>query len=179
MRSQRTFHIAADPEEVLSLRLDAAATPPGVEMAIVYESPDVEGSTYEWSFRLLGVSVSGITVVTEYAPGERLSFRNVGVMESTATWTVAPEEGGTLATSDVETRHRIPLVGRLLDLAPRTADDEGDRVEHRPDRGVAREQPGDGRVHVTGTARCRTPWRLRAAARTGQSVRAPRCRLRA
>ncbi len=115
MRMTTAMHVDAEPEEVVSFMLDSSVNPPGMTMAPVYETPGIEGSVYEWSFKLFGVPQKGIMIITEYVPGERLSDRNLGAMESTGTMTFEPENGGTRVTMNTAARLTIPLIGRFLD----------------------------------------------------------------
>jgi carbon monoxide dehydrogenase subunit G len=115
MRMTKTMHVDAEPEEVMSVLLDASVNPPGMSTAPVYQPAGVEGSVYEWSFRIVGVPQKGIQIITEYVPGERLSFRNFGAMESTGTMTFEPENTGTRVTLTTEARLTMPVIGRFLD----------------------------------------------------------------
>jgi len=115
MKMTKAMHVGAEPEEVMSTLLDSSVNPPGMKVAPVYEPPGIEGSVYEWSFRIVGVPQKGIQIITEYLPGERLSFRNFGAMESTGTMTFEPEDKGTRVTVNTEARLTIPLIGRFLD----------------------------------------------------------------
>lgn len=115
MRMTKTMHVDAEPEEVMSVLFDASVNPPGMSMAPVYEPAGIEGSVYEWSFKIAGVPQKGIQIITEYVPGERLAFRDFGAMESTGTMTFEPEDTGTRVTLDTEARLTIPVIGRFLD----------------------------------------------------------------
>lgn len=117
MKLTRTMHVDAGPEEVMSVMLDSSVNPPGMTMGPVYEAQGMDGSVYEWSFKLAGTTQKGIMVITEYVPGKRLSSRNFGALESTSTMTFEPEGGGTRVTVDAESRLTIPLIGRFLDRA--------------------------------------------------------------
>jgi carbon monoxide dehydrogenase subunit G len=115
MKMTKVMHVDAEPEEVMSVMLDASVNPPGMTSTLVYETTRIEGNVYEWSFKLFGVPQKGIHIVTEYVPGERVSFRNFGAMESTGTMTLEPENGGTRVTLSTAARLTIPLIGRFLD----------------------------------------------------------------
>lgn len=107
--------VAADPSEVLSAVLDNTVNTPDTTMTPVIETEDVAGTVYEWTFRLAGVPLHGVMVITEYVPDERLSLRNFGALESTATMLFEPKDGGTRVTVRVRSRLRVPLVGRFVD----------------------------------------------------------------
>jgi hypothetical protein len=102
INATKTVHIAAAPEQVFSFMLDSTATPKGMTMEAVYESSDVVGSSYEWTFKMLGIPRKGVTVYTDYVPGERLSSRNLGAMEGTSTVTVEPDDGGSKVTYEMD-----------------------------------------------------------------------------
>jgi hypothetical protein len=115
MRATKTMHIDATPEQVFSSMLDATFTPPGMDMEVVYESPDVVGTSYEWTFKVFGMPRKGVTVCTDYVPGERAVFRNFGAMEGTQTEIVEPDNGGSKVTHEMNSRVAVPLIGRFLD----------------------------------------------------------------
>ena len=115
MRVTRTMHVDAEPEELLAFFVDSSATPPGMTMEVVHESPEVVGNSYEWTVKMLGIPRKGVTVYTEYVPGERVTFRNFGALQGTATWTVEPAAGGSKATIEWEAHLAFPMIGRLFD----------------------------------------------------------------
>jgi hypothetical protein len=95
--------------------VDQSVNPPGMTMEAVYESPAVVGNSYEWTFKMLGLPRKGVTVVTEYVPGERVASRSFGAWEGTSTWTVEPEDGGAKATVHVAIRLGVPAIDRFFD----------------------------------------------------------------
>lgn len=115
MRTTKTFHVEAAPQAVLEALLDTTVNPEDLTMASVYETPGIEGSTYEWSFKWAGLRQRGTMIVTEYVPGERVCFRNFGAIESTSSMTFEPENGGTKVTLDATAQLTLPLIGRFLD----------------------------------------------------------------
>ena len=115
MRATKTMHIDATPEQVFSYMLDSTFTAPGMTMEVVYESPDVVGTSYEWTFKMLGVPRKGVTVCTEYVPGERVVWRNFGALEGTQAETVEPDNGGSKVTHEMNSRIGVPLISRFLD----------------------------------------------------------------
>jgi carbon monoxide dehydrogenase subunit G len=109
------MHVDATPEQVFSFLIESMATPSGMTMEVVHESPDVVGNSYEWTFKMLGIPRKGVTVVTDYAPDERITFRNFGAMEGTQTATVEPDNGGSKLTAQMDSRLAVPLISRFLD----------------------------------------------------------------
>ncbi len=121
MKATKTMHIDATPDQVFSFMLNSTATPAGMTMEAVYESPDVVGNSYEWTFKMLGIPRKGVTVCTDYIPGERIVFRNFGAMEGTQTETVEPDNGGSKVTHEMDSQIAVPLIGRFLDPMLRKA----------------------------------------------------------
>ena len=116
MRATKTMHVDAKPELVMSFFVDSTNTPPGMTMEAVYESPDVVGNSYEWTVKMMGIPRKGVTVYTDYVPGERIATRNFGAMEGTSTVTVEPEDGGSKVTHEMENHFLpIPLIDRFLE----------------------------------------------------------------
>ena len=115
MRATKTMHIDATPEQVLSYMLDMTFTPPGMAMEVVHESPDVVGNSYHWTFKMLGMARKGVTVITDYVPGERAVFRSFGALVGTQSETIEPENGGTKVTHEMDGHLAVPLIGRFLD----------------------------------------------------------------
>lgn len=115
MRATKTMHVDATPEQVFSFLTDTTATPKGMTMEAVHETPDVVGTSYAWTFKMLGLRRKGVTVVTDYVPNERAVFQNFGAMEGTQTETVEPENGGSKVTHQMDSHLAIPLIGRFMD----------------------------------------------------------------
>ena len=115
MRATRTIRVDATPERVMSFFLDSTATPRGMTMKAVYESPDVVGNSYEWTFKMLGIPQKGVTVYTDYVPGERITSAEFGAMEGTSTVTIEPEGDGSKVTMEMDSHFSVPLIGRFLD----------------------------------------------------------------
>mgnify|MGYP001823116349 CR=1 FL=1 len=115
MRAIKTMHVDATPEQVFSFLMDSTATPRGTTMDVVYETPEVVGTSYEWTFKMLGMPRKGVTVCTDYVPGERLVFQNFGAMEGTQAVIVEPDNGGSKVTHEMDSRLPVPLISRFLD----------------------------------------------------------------
>lgn len=115
MRATKVIHVDATPKQVFSFLVNSTATPSGMTMEAVHESPDVVGNSYAWTFKMLGLPRKGVTVVTDYVPDERITFRNFGAMEGTQTATVEPENGGSKLTAQMNSRLAVPFISRFLD----------------------------------------------------------------
>jgi hypothetical protein len=95
--------------------LDRTTVPPGIALETVHESPGGVGNVYEWTYRLLGLPVRGVTVYTQCEPHRRVACKHVGMVGATAVFTVEPDNGGTRLTRAVDFKVRIPGFGRLLE----------------------------------------------------------------
>jgi hypothetical protein len=117
LRTTKTFDIAAEPGDVFRYLIDAEVSPPGVEMRMepVHETPEGVGNVYRWTWKMLGLRFTGITVYTEYVPDQRMSWKDFGLIENANTWIIAPDDDGTRLTVHINTKLRIPLLGRLLE----------------------------------------------------------------
>lgn len=115
MKFTRTMHTDAAPEVVTSYLIDAEAMPPSFDMKAVYEAPEVVGSSYEWTGKMLGITRKGVSIYTEYIPGERVAFRNFGAMEGDSSWTVEPDNGGSKVTAEIDAGLNLPVIGRLFE----------------------------------------------------------------
>ena len=115
MKATKTIHVDAKPEEVMSFFLDSTATPKGMSMEAVHESPDVVGNSYEWTFKMLGIPRKGVTIYTDYVPGESIAYQNFGAMEGPSTVTVERDNGGSMVTHEMDSRLAVPLISRFLD----------------------------------------------------------------
>ena len=115
MRATKTMHIDATPEQVFTFMMDSTATPEGMTMEVVHKTPDYVGTSYQWTYKVLGMPRKGVTVCTDYVPGERMAFRNFGMMEGTQTAIVEPDNGGSKVTHEMDSRLAVPLISRFLD----------------------------------------------------------------
>lgn len=114
MRATKTVHVDAKPEDVFSFMFDSTVTPKGMTMEVVHETPDVVGTSYEWTFKMLGLPRKGVTVITDYVPNKRAVFQNFGAMEGTQVETVEPDNGGSKVTHEMDSRLVIPVIGRFM-----------------------------------------------------------------
>ena len=115
MKATKTMHVDATPEQVFSFLVDSTATPRGMTMEVVHSGSDVVGNSYEWTFKMLGIPRKGVTVCTDYVPGERIVFRNFGAMEGTQAVNVEPDNGGSKVIHEMDARLPVPFFSRFLD----------------------------------------------------------------
>jgi carbon monoxide dehydrogenase subunit G len=111
----RCDHLDMAPQVVFDRIVDPTSVPPGMTIKRVNEDTDGVGNVYEWTYRLLGIPVRGVTVYTEYEPSRRFACRNLGFVAATVVFTVEPEEGGTRLTREMDFEVHVPLLGKLLE----------------------------------------------------------------
>ncbi len=73
------------------------------------------GTTYDWTYKMLGISFSGKTEVVEYKPGERYVTKSSGGIESTWTYSLKAEAGRTQMNLVVDFTIPIPVLGRFAE----------------------------------------------------------------
>ncbi len=71
------------------------------------------GTTWRWTWVLLGMEFTGTGRSLDYQPGKRYSFRTEGGLESTWTYEVAPEGSGTRLSIRVEYQAPEGVLARL------------------------------------------------------------------
>lgn len=64
--------------------------------------PSAVGTTWKWTWVMLGIEFEGHGRCIEHEPGKRYSFKTEGGIESTFTYEADPAETGTNLTVDVE-----------------------------------------------------------------------------
>ena len=85
------------------------------------------GRTYDWTYKMLGISFSGKTEVVEYKPNERYVTKSSGGIVSTWTYSFKAEAGGTQMNLVVDFTIPIPVLGRFAErLALRQTEREAD-----------------------------------------------------
>ena len=85
------------------------------------------GTTYDWTYKMLGISFSGKTEVVEYKPNERYVTKSSGGIVSTWTYSFKAENGATQMTLVVDFAIPIPVLGRFAErLVLRQTEREAD-----------------------------------------------------
>jgi uncharacterized protein YndB with AHSA1/START domain len=136
--SVQRIHIDAPPEVAFAYMADVAKVARMNHMTIttIHETPDKVGTTYAFTYRLLGLPATGTMVITEYVQDQRLAFRASHPCDCTSVWTFAPADGGTDFTSEGSFRSAIPGLGalyaRLMGFMFRTG--MGPRMKDRIER---------------------------------------------
>lgn len=87
------------------------------------------GYSNRWVYKMAGIRFKGTSEGTERVPNQRLVRKTKGGVESTQTWTLQPEAGGTKVTFTVEYTVPIPVLGKLAEaIIVKMNDHEGDLV---------------------------------------------------
>ena len=88
--------------------------PSMVEVKDVKRLPN-GGNEFRWVFKMVGMHFEGTSVDAELVANQRVVSRTKGGIQSTITWTLQPENGGTKATFVAEYTVPIPLLGKLAE----------------------------------------------------------------
>lgn len=93
----RSLHIDADPAKVIEYIADVENHPafigPLTSVKSLQGDPKQIGTSWEWSFVMVGVEVQGSAETVEYQPAAAFGFKTAGI-ESTFRYRVVPEEAG-------------------------------------------------------------------------------------
>ena len=85
------------------------------------------GRTYDWTYKMLGISFSGKTEVVEYKPNERYVTKSSGGIVSTWTYSFKAETGRTQMNLVIDFTIPIPVLGKFAErLALRQTEREAD-----------------------------------------------------
>jgi carbon monoxide dehydrogenase subunit G len=112
---ERTTTINAPIEKVF-----AYVTDPTNELEFVPGITDVRnvkgegvGQTADWTYKMLGIPLSGKSEVLEYKPNERYVTKSSGGVVSTWTWTFKSEVGSTQVNVVVDYTIPISVLGEV------------------------------------------------------------------
>jgi uncharacterized membrane protein len=73
------------------------------------------GQRWNWSYKMVGVSLKGESEVTEHIPNQRLVHKSTGGIASTWTFTFKPEDGGTRLDVVVDYNIPVPVLGKVAE----------------------------------------------------------------
>lgn len=111
-----TVHINVPPEQVLETVTNILALPeviPSLEKVWDIQGHGA-GCTYQWQYKMSGVSFEGGAEITEATP-ERLTLKTSGGIPSTWVWTLAPADGGTDLRLAIEYNLPGSVLGAIAD----------------------------------------------------------------
>jgi hypothetical protein len=74
-----------------------------------------EGQQYGWTYKYVGLLLTGQSTVVEYVPNELSVHQTIGTINSVWTFRVEPHEDVTTLTLDVEYEIPIPVLGKLAE----------------------------------------------------------------
>jgi uncharacterized protein YndB with AHSA1/START domain len=111
-----SMHVDAPPEAVFAFLLHPE---PGIPGAAIWTFPEGEpigvGTAFTYSDRMLGRRYEGTGTIKEYIVNERVVFEFSDPSGSgTATWTLAPANGGTTVVVDSHMELNLPLLGPIV-----------------------------------------------------------------
>jgi ligand-binding SRPBCC domain-containing protein len=120
---KRAIHLDAPVEAVFELFRNPANWQQFAAKGLVYKNvtltPEGVGTTYEWVAKVVGVSISGSNVFTEFVPDKRITDRCSRAFEGTWTYTFEPDGSGTKLTYENQPASfwRLPPLNWVLDRA--------------------------------------------------------------
>lgn len=119
-RIERSIAIKAPVEKVFAYISDDPMNtlewlPGMVEVKDVVRTKEGVGSRYRWVYKMAGLPFEGESIATEYVPNQRLVDQSKGGINSTWTWTFAPEGEGTRVNLAIEYTVPIPVLGKLAE----------------------------------------------------------------
>ena len=126
---ERTIKINAPVEKVF-----AYITNPTNELEFVPSIADIqniqgegESTTYDWKYKMMGITRSGKSKVVEYKPNERYITKSSGGIVSTWTYSFKAETGGTQMNLVIEYTIPVPVLGKFAErLVLRQTEREAD-----------------------------------------------------
>ena len=99
-----------------------------VEIKDVQSLPN-GGHANRWVYKMAGIRLEGSSEDIEYVANQRVVSRTKGGVESTQTWILQPEGGGTKVTFKVEYTVPIPVLGKLAEaIIVKMNEHEGDVI---------------------------------------------------
>lgn len=73
------------------------------------------GNKFRWVYKMAGMHFEGYSEDTEVVANQKIVSKTEGGLESTVTWALQPEDGGTKVTFQAEYKVPIPLLGKLAE----------------------------------------------------------------
>ena len=133
-RVTKVASIKAEPSKVLEYIANVKNHPAFISALKAIDNlhgdPKHVGEGWDFTFVMGGIEVKGKAETAKYEEGKVYSFKTTSGIDSTFTYSVAPEDGGTRLTMDVE--YNIPqnVIAKMMDKAvvERLNDQEGDRA---------------------------------------------------
>jgi len=130
----KTISVKADPRKVIEYISKVDNHPAFISALKSVENlsgkPHEVGSSWDWTFVMGGVELKGRGETAAYEEGRVYSFKTVGGAESTFTYSVEPEEGGSRLTLNVDYKLPDTVLAKIADKAAveRLNDQEGEQA---------------------------------------------------
>ena len=87
------------------------------------------GTSNRWVYKMAGIRLKGTSEDAEYVANQRLVSKTKGGAESTQTWMLQPEAGGTKVTFEIQYTVPVPVLGKLAEaIIVKMNEHEGDLV---------------------------------------------------
>ena len=133
-RVTKVASIKAEPSKVLEYIANVKNHPAFISalksVDNLHGDPKHVGEGWDFTFVMGGIEVKGKAETAKYEEGKVYSFKTTNGIDSTFTYSVASEDGGTRLTMDVD--YDIPqnVIAKMIDKAvvERLNDQEGDRA---------------------------------------------------
>lgn len=74
-----------------------------------------EGQQYDWAYKMAGMLFHGQSVVVAHVPNECSVHQTIGAVQSTWTFRVQAEEGGTRFDLDIVHEVPLPVLGKIAE----------------------------------------------------------------
>lgn len=101
-------YVNEDPTNLLEI------WPSMVDVKDVEQLPN-GGTRFRWVTKLAGVRQEGTSEDIEVVPNQKVVSKTKGDVDSTATWTYEPEDGGTRVTTVTEYTVPVPVLGKVAE----------------------------------------------------------------
>ncbi len=114
---ERVFHVRAPVEKVFALLADHSRDPewlPGLVESRNFQGQGV-GATWEWTYRMAGITFQGTARVVEHEPPHRHVVETKGGAISTWAWTLEPEGEGTKIHLRLDYSVPVAVLGKVAE----------------------------------------------------------------
>jgi hypothetical protein len=130
----RVVSVKVDPirliDYIVQINNHPAFIPPLKSIDNVQGDPKQAGATWNWTFIMAGVELTGTATTVAYTPGKVFSYKTAGGIDSTFTYSVEPEAGGSRFSMDVLYELPQTLLAKVADkaLIERLNDEQADQT---------------------------------------------------
>ena len=117
-RVEKRITIQAPPEKVFAYLNDPSKGPgfwPSLTAVKDVEPLVSGGHRWRYVYKMAGLNFEGSNETAEFVPNRRLVVRSQGGIEATVTWTLDPQDGGTVVGLNADYKVPIPVLGKLAE----------------------------------------------------------------